>query len=1123
MIVTFVSQCEKKALRKTRRVLDAFANRIGSNTWQTVITQEGLLAVKKLLRKTASKNTAVSCHWIRSRARSDLVWVVGSQSKFNAQGLVPVNTTQVNRTHRDDRADWRYLPLIQALTSLAALLHDWGKASERFQQKLSLDYHGKFGDALRHEWVSCLLLKAFIEISNAIDDNEWLNLLKKGELNEARLQSVDLERIKHPLSGLPSAAKLIAWLLVSHHRLPLPLSLDGWDGEPSASLDDLLILIDKNWGYENHFDGCDEQVRACLHFPKGLVSNSTAWMKEIKRWAGKLLNQKAQLEQAMQDGSYRLILHHARLCLMLGDHYYSSLDSKQTGTWKNTTGLIANTQKDGAAKQALDQHLIGVCQRARYNVFNLPRFEQDIEGTDHVSALKKLSPPAYAWQDTAVAKVRAWKTATNGKRQGFFAVNMAGTGCGKTFANAKVMLALTDNRTHLRYILALGLRTLTLQTGHEYRERIFSDNADQALAVLVGSKAIVELHEQQKHLQQNAQNRDTGSESQQTLLSENDDVHYTGDIPQDGLSTVLKTPKDKKFLFAPVLACTIDHIMAATETTRGGRYILPALRLMSSDLVIDEIDDFSGDDLIAIGRLIHLAGMLGRKVMISSATIPPALAEGYFNAYREGWLLFSKTREVDKTIGCAWIDEFGTVINDSKAHDHAEAVKHYAASHKAFIEKRVSKLHRIPAKHKANIVDCESVLVSSEKLIAYYGVIVREALTKHSHHHFVDALTSLSVSFGVIRMANISPCVDLSCHFLSRDWPEDTEVRLMAYHSQQVLLLRHEQEKHLDAVLKRKEQPPEPPVALSNTIIRQHLDTIAAQQPGVKNVLFIVVATPVEEVGRDHDFDWGIVEPSSYRSIIQLAGRVKRHRGGEVIDANIGLLQYNWKTLRDGDKPYKPRFYWPGYESGKKLRSGKTPCFKSHRLNDLLSEKTIAKRLDATPRIMQAKDGDIPMAALEHAVISDQLKYYQGEGPDDLQGYLSHHWYLTGLPQTLKRFRRSERSVHLFRVYDDASVGYFTEKDSDGWVVNTQNGNPTKCDGFYSIEQHSFSPQQAQRLWFYRDYRQRLSQQAVERDTSLLAAALRYGELVFREPRESEAQHSYWYNDQLGLFKNGRI
>ena len=71
--------------------------------------------------------------------------------------------------------------------------------------------------------------------------------------------------------------------------------------------------------------------------------------------------------------------------------------------------------------------------------------------------------------------------------------------------------------------------------------------------------------------------------------------------------------------------------MGATETTRGGRYILPSLRLMSSDLVIDEVDDFTGADSIAIGRLIHLAGMLGRKVMISSATIPPSLAEGYFN------------------------------------------------------------------------------------------------------------------------------------------------------------------------------------------------------------------------------------------------------------------------------------------------------------------------------------------------------------------------------------------------------------------------------------------------------------------------------------------------------------
>ena len=94
MMVTFISQCEKKALKKTRRVLDAFANRIGDNTWQTVITQEGLNTVKKMLRQTASKSTAVSCHWIRSRSRSQFLWVVGNKSKFDEQGVVPVNSTQ---------------------------------------------------------------------------------------------------------------------------------------------------------------------------------------------------------------------------------------------------------------------------------------------------------------------------------------------------------------------------------------------------------------------------------------------------------------------------------------------------------------------------------------------------------------------------------------------------------------------------------------------------------------------------------------------------------------------------------------------------------------------------------------------------------------------------------------------------------------------------------------------------------------------------------------------------------------------------------------------------------------------------------------------------------------------
>ncbi|NOX14659.1 MAG: CRISPR-associated endonuclease Cas3'' [Epsilonproteobacteria bacterium] len=97
MMVTFVSQCEKNALKKTRRILDSFASRIGSNAWQTIITKEGLNAVQKLLRKTASKSTAVSCHWIRSRSRSDFLWVVGNRDEFDENGVVPVHYGMTKR------------------------------------------------------------------------------------------------------------------------------------------------------------------------------------------------------------------------------------------------------------------------------------------------------------------------------------------------------------------------------------------------------------------------------------------------------------------------------------------------------------------------------------------------------------------------------------------------------------------------------------------------------------------------------------------------------------------------------------------------------------------------------------------------------------------------------------------------------------------------------------------------------------------------------------------------------------------------------------------------------------------------------------------------------------------
>ncbi|VTP64915.1 CRISPR-associated helicase Cas3, subtype I-F/YPEST [Leclercia adecarboxylata] len=75
---------------KAARSSISFAERKGNSAWQTSITLEGLNTLRRLLRKTARRNTAVACHWIKKSGQTELVWIVGNLKRFNAQGQFPL-------------------------------------------------------------------------------------------------------------------------------------------------------------------------------------------------------------------------------------------------------------------------------------------------------------------------------------------------------------------------------------------------------------------------------------------------------------------------------------------------------------------------------------------------------------------------------------------------------------------------------------------------------------------------------------------------------------------------------------------------------------------------------------------------------------------------------------------------------------------------------------------------------------------------------------------------------------------------------------------------------------------------------------------------------------------------
>lgn len=937
MNVVFIAQCEKRALSETRRILDQFAERRGVRTWQTAITQEGLLTVRRMLRKTARKNTAVACHWIRGINHSELLWVVGDAMAFNDQGAVPTNTTERNILRRERENDWHNADLIRVLVDLSGLLHDLGKSIAAFQQRLQGKLSGK--NLIRHEWVSLRMFQSFVGNDS---DSGWLRRLTNPSAKDdiawtgqGLLRDGIATNPPPPFELLRQAplAAAIGWLVVSHHRLLTPLR-----NEFAASmLPDMLQLADPRWNEQHFSEHTPQEIAKYWNFPESLPVHTKPWRQRAARVAQRLLPY-CDKPSATEILNNPYVLHLSRLCLMLADHHYSSLQGPHPERVQVTEGsaLLANTLRDGTPNQTLDEHLIGVAQHGAEVATFLPDFEKSLPRLlRHKGLMRRATSERFRWQDRAVDIATAVRS--HCASDGAFIINMASTGCGKTLGNAKVMNALADPRIGMRCAFAMGLRTLTLQTGRVFANELNLD--EDTLATLVGGAANRALFEYYESMAEA-----TGSASTQDLLAEDSYIEYEGaEASHPLLRRIIKDPKVRRLLVAPVLVCTVDHLIPATDSQRSGRQIAPMLRLMSGDLVLDEPDDFDTADLPALTRLVHWAGLLGSRILVSSATLPPAIVQGLFEAYRNGRHHYMRNRaarpggtEHAPVIPCIWIDEYESTSNACATETG------FQGAHECFVEKRVSRLlaQRSESRRLARILTTPTLPTDLTEIGGQMAALaIEEAQRLHALHHTIDPSSKTRVSFGLVRFANIHPLYEVALAICKQQLPIATHVHLCVYHSNHPLLVRSEIEHQLDRALNRKDplavfDLPEVRAAISRVDATDHL--------------FIVLGSPVTEVGRDHDYDWAIVEPSSVRSLIQLVGRVRRHRLTPVHAPNVTL----WSTpLRHFRRPGRAAFCRPGFES-------EDAPFKleTHQLHELMNREDW-EVIDAVSRI-KAPDRD---------------------------------------------------------------------------------------------------------------------------------------------------------------------
>lgn len=857
MHISFICASEKKSIKKVRTILDSYAMRTGRTSWQAPMTLEGLAEIKNALSKVATRQMAVAAYRNYGNQRMKLVWIVGSKHKFSPDGAFPIASKK-----RDSKnfAIEPWISVASLLAGAAGYMHDIGKASVHFQNKLK--QHQIIKDEVRHEWLSMKLLQRLRK-----NDWDWNKAWTDIQKNIAQFSLGDIKEIEDQF--IETAIEAVDYLVVSHHGLLADDSLFPTSGRH----------VRVKTGIQPH------QIMQAGEIDQNLFK---IYQNRMQRLDKKIADKE---KKALY---WKAITLYSRAALIFADHTVSALHylgkTDQVNLFANTK---INEQKQRYLDQPLNWHLHTVGERASYIATKMST-HLDLTGLSQQTVDYICEPTRHSqfkWQNVVANAVQ--KKVEKNPNIPSLVLNIAGTGSGKTRMNLR--LACTLSPENPRLAIAQNLRSLTLQTGEALKKSM--NLGDEELTTIIGDQTTQKLFEQKEPK--------VIDEDENQVEPMFDTFGEDGILPK-WLEPLFqgKHQKDKKILTSPIVVSTIDYLIAAGEPHRQGHHVKALLRILSSDLILDEIDSYEPSALMAVLRLVQLSALYGKNVICSSATLSDTVAQSIYRAFESGIEMREALYEQQQKYLIVIAD------NEIKPNVWVQTLK----KEKDFIaeyQSHLNQLQDVLAKKAEQPYRLAQLAHIFEHSVEHWQSTVLEQVHKlHQAHQWT--FEQHQVSFGLVRVANIKHAISLA-NFLSEQLPH---AKIACYHANDWLISRFYKEQRLDTLLSRYKDTKKRLTGNEHILKDQEIRELVNFSTS-DNIPFIVITTPVEEVGRDHDFDWGIIDVSSVQSIVQTAGRINRHRLKVVKQPNISILQFNYRYCEAKQKYPKKRFSvfkWPGYE-----------------------------------------------------------------------------------------------------------------------------------------------------------------------------------------------------------------